>query len=181
MSKWFLKYEKLNSKIKISNNSFFNIFISVILKFRNIGRSTFGRFKIWPPPFALYTRNVAILTQLGKKRTFVDTNYVRAYEISYLHPCETCLRLFIQWFVRATLVVSEIAKGARSTILSQCFANYILQSIGWHTSCWSKEGPFLATYLAISLDFKQSQRGSPEGEAVLSTLASHSIMFANLV
>ena len=37
--------EKINSKIKISNNSSFVIFIFVILEFRNIGRSTFCRSK----------------------------------------------------------------------------------------------------------------------------------------
>ena len=41
----FLKNEKLNSKIKLSNNSSFVILIFAILKFRNIGRS-----KFWPPP-----------------------------------------------------------------------------------------------------------------------------------
>ena len=47
--KWFWKYENLNSKIKLSNNSSFVILIFAILKFRNIGRSTFRRSKIWLP------------------------------------------------------------------------------------------------------------------------------------
>ena len=42
--------EKINSKIKLSNNLSFIILIFVILKFRNIGRSTFRRSKCWPPP-----------------------------------------------------------------------------------------------------------------------------------
>ena len=42
--------EKINSKIKLSNDSSFVILIFVILKFRNISRSTFHRFKFWPPP-----------------------------------------------------------------------------------------------------------------------------------
>ena len=42
--------EKINSKIKLSNNSFFVILIFVILKFRNIGRSTFRRSKFSFPP-----------------------------------------------------------------------------------------------------------------------------------
>ena len=50
MFKWFLKNEKLNSKIKISNNSCFVILILAILKFRNIGRFTLCRSKFWPPP-----------------------------------------------------------------------------------------------------------------------------------
>ena len=50
MFKWFLKNEKLNSKIRLSNNSSFVILIFAILKFRNIGRSTCHRFKFWPPP-----------------------------------------------------------------------------------------------------------------------------------
>ena len=50
MFKGFIKYEKLNSKIKLSNNSSFVILIFIILKFRNINHSTFRRSKIWPPP-----------------------------------------------------------------------------------------------------------------------------------
>ena len=38
--------EKINSKIKLLNNSSFVILIFVILKFRNISRSTFCRSKI---------------------------------------------------------------------------------------------------------------------------------------
>ena len=37
--------EEINSEIKLSNNSSFVILIFVILKFRNIGRSTFRRSK----------------------------------------------------------------------------------------------------------------------------------------
>ena len=43
--KWFLKNKKLNSKIKLSDNSAFVILIFTILKFRNIGHSTFDRSK----------------------------------------------------------------------------------------------------------------------------------------
>ena len=50
MFKGFLKYEKLNSKIKWSNYSYFVIFMFAILKFRSIGRSTFRRSKFWAPP-----------------------------------------------------------------------------------------------------------------------------------
>ena len=42
--------EKINSKIKLSNNSSFVILSFVIFKFRNIGRSTFLRSKFWAPP-----------------------------------------------------------------------------------------------------------------------------------
>ena len=42
--------EKINSVIKLSNNSSFVILIFVILKLRNIGRSTFRHSKYWPPP-----------------------------------------------------------------------------------------------------------------------------------
>ena len=42
--------EKINSKIKLSNNSSFTILIFVILKFRNIGRSTFEHSKFCTPP-----------------------------------------------------------------------------------------------------------------------------------
>ena len=41
--------EKINSKIKLLKNSSFVILIFVILKFRNIGRSTFRSSKFWPP------------------------------------------------------------------------------------------------------------------------------------
>ena len=47
MFKWFLKNEKLNSKIKLSNNSSFVILIFAIMKFRNIGRCRFRRFQFW--------------------------------------------------------------------------------------------------------------------------------------
>ena len=39
--------EKINSKIKLSNNSSFVILIFVIFKFRNIGRSTFRHSKFF--------------------------------------------------------------------------------------------------------------------------------------
>ena len=42
--------EKINSKIKPSKISSFVILIFLILKFRNIDRSTFRRSKFWPPP-----------------------------------------------------------------------------------------------------------------------------------
>ena len=42
--------EKINSQIKLSNNSSFTILIFVILKFRNIGRSTFEHSKFCTPP-----------------------------------------------------------------------------------------------------------------------------------
>ena len=42
--------ERIDSEIKLSNNSSFVILIFVILKFRNIGRSTFRRSKFRSPP-----------------------------------------------------------------------------------------------------------------------------------
>ena len=42
--------EKMNSKIKLSNNSSSVILSFVILKFRNIGCSTFLLSKFIPPP-----------------------------------------------------------------------------------------------------------------------------------
>ena len=45
MCKGFLKYQKLNSKIKLSNNSSFVILIFAIWKFRKIGHSTFFSFQ----------------------------------------------------------------------------------------------------------------------------------------
>ena len=43
--KWFLKNEKLNSKIKLSNNSSIVILIFAILKLQNTGRPTFLQSK----------------------------------------------------------------------------------------------------------------------------------------
>ena len=54
MFKWFLKNEKLNLKMKLSNNSSFVILIFAILKFRNIGRFTFRPSKFWPKYFILF-------------------------------------------------------------------------------------------------------------------------------
>ena len=45
----FIKNEKINSKIKLSNNSSFVVLIFAILKFWNITRSTFRLSKFWPP------------------------------------------------------------------------------------------------------------------------------------
>ena len=58
MFRGFIKYEKLNSIIKLSNNSSFVILIFAFLKFRNIGCSTFRRFKISPPPIFAQRRKV---------------------------------------------------------------------------------------------------------------------------
>ena len=41
--------EKINLKIKLPNNSSFVLLVFVILKFQNIGRSTFYRSKFSPP------------------------------------------------------------------------------------------------------------------------------------
>ena len=60
MFTWFLKTEKLNSKIKLSNNSFFVILIFAILKFRNIGRSTFYRSKFWLPPKSFWKLSMGV-------------------------------------------------------------------------------------------------------------------------
>ena len=46
--------------MKLSNNSSFVILIFEILKFRNIGRSTFRRSKFWPPPIIIITKNYKI-------------------------------------------------------------------------------------------------------------------------
>ena len=54
--KLFMSNEKINSKIKLSNNSSFAILIIVILKFRNIGRSTFEHSKFCTPPY-IYNRS----------------------------------------------------------------------------------------------------------------------------
>ena len=51
------KNERINSKVKISNNSSFVIVIFAILEFRNIGHSTFSRSKFWPPPLFMEPRN----------------------------------------------------------------------------------------------------------------------------
>ena len=45
--------EKINSEIKVSNNSSFVILIFVILNFRNIRRSTFRRSKSWKSVISL--------------------------------------------------------------------------------------------------------------------------------
>ena len=45
--------EKIDPKIKLSNNSSFAILIFVILKFRNISRSTFEHYKFCTPPLSL--------------------------------------------------------------------------------------------------------------------------------
>ena len=51
--------EKINSKMKLLNNSPFVILIFVILKFRNIGRYTFRRSKFWLTPLkSLYYRYI---------------------------------------------------------------------------------------------------------------------------
>ena len=42
--------KKINSIMKLSNNSSFVILIFEILKFRNIDRSTFRHSKFWHPP-----------------------------------------------------------------------------------------------------------------------------------
>ena len=48
----FLRNEKFNSEVKLSNKWYFVILIFAILKFRNIGRSIFRRSKFWPHPTA---------------------------------------------------------------------------------------------------------------------------------
>ena len=66
MFKWFLKNEKLNSEIKLSNNSSFVILIFAILKFRNIGRSKFRRSNFRLPPIIFVCFN---LNKCWKKKT----------------------------------------------------------------------------------------------------------------
>ena len=50
--KWKIKFEKKNIQKLI-----FRYLIFVILKFRNIGRSTFRRFKFWLSPTNLLNMN----------------------------------------------------------------------------------------------------------------------------
>ena len=61
---------KINSKIKLSNNSSFVILIFVILKLWNIGRSTFRRSKFRPPP-----HNVGVLkiskNEISQQKSFL--------------------------------------------------------------------------------------------------------------
>ena len=49
--------EKINSKINLSNNSSFVILILAVLKFRNIGRSTFRRSKFFSVELIKYNVN----------------------------------------------------------------------------------------------------------------------------
>ena len=71
--------EKINSKIKLSNNSCFVILIFVILKFRNIGRSTLRRFKFWPPPF-LQCENAVWKNLSSGPGLFYDTSRAETLE-----------------------------------------------------------------------------------------------------
>ena len=59
--------EKINSRIKLSNNSSFAILIFVISKFRNIGRSTFEHSKFCTPPAILKFQNIGCFTFRGSK------------------------------------------------------------------------------------------------------------------
>ena len=62
--------EKINSKIKLSNNSSFVILIFVILKFRNIGCSTLYRSKFWPPPNSWKDQMYYRTTDISEFRNF---------------------------------------------------------------------------------------------------------------
>ena len=61
--------EKINSKIKLFNNSSLVILIFVIFKFRNIGRSTFRRSKFWPTPHNS-SRTAKIITRYPNKHFY---------------------------------------------------------------------------------------------------------------
>ena len=94
--KWFLKNEKLNSKIKLSNNLSFVTSIFTISKFRNIGCSTFRRSKFRPPPVNFQIPNLShskivffnILTLIQEKNfLFPNTLFFILYR-RYL--CNLC-------------------------------------------------------------------------------------------
>ena len=72
--------EKINSKIKLSNNSSFVILIFVILKFRNIGRSTFRRYKFWPTHVPYTTHKTKIFFFQLKYDSCLSKSYQKFHD-----------------------------------------------------------------------------------------------------
>ena len=85
-----MKNEKINSKIKLSNNSSFVISIFVILKFRNIGRS-----KFWPPP-SPFVNVIEIWGRLSAWCTWASL-FLRLNGFIYLHICMLCVKCWVTW------------------------------------------------------------------------------------
>ena len=82
--------EKINSKIKLWNNSSFVILIFVILKFQNIGRSTFRRSKFWPPPLISISIRYCALFHIGFNfRTRLHTQSFHIFCHVYFCPLHT--------------------------------------------------------------------------------------------
>ena len=79
--------EKINSKIKLSNNSSFVILIFVIFIFRNIGRSTFRRSKFWPPPEEV----IWLVCGFHKKKALHDFQ-CRLHESSIICDTFICIK-----------------------------------------------------------------------------------------
>ena len=76
----FLKNEKINSIIKLSNNSSFVILKFATLKIRNFIRSTFRRSKFWPPPILIRTQKFKFFSfRLSLIRYFTLRNFDHSY------------------------------------------------------------------------------------------------------
>ena len=130
MFKWFLKNEKLNSKIKLSNNSSFVILIFAIVKFLNICRSTFRHSKFWPPPnfrkWCLWKPDIDLLISINKLWFRVicrggSTN-LRSHEKS-MRPCVL------------SSIISKLCRVSLELTLSR-----LLFSLTWTIAAWSNMG-----------------------------------------
>ena len=89
---------KKNSKIKLSKNSYFVILIFVILKFLNIGRSTFRRFKFLPPPKFIIFKIWKII-KIAKIDNFWNCLSIRYSAVLAILPQSVFLHSIIPNFV----------------------------------------------------------------------------------
>ena len=86
----------MNPKTKLSNNSSFFILIFAILKFRNIGRSTFLRSKIWPQP----NNGLQLLAPIAISFEMFEGRFASGSFLSlFLVPSRLSFILFLIFFV----------------------------------------------------------------------------------
>ena len=102
--KWYLKNEKINSKIKLSNKSSFVILLFAILKFWNFGRSTFCRSKFRPTPKLNYSAKNELKENFGKLQYF-SHDILPVFIILVSRRQNTCTEVLTNSSIFVTLIV----------------------------------------------------------------------------
>ena len=128
-----------------SNNLNFVIFIFEISKFRNIGHSTFGRSKFWPPEFRVFL--LLFISKIDEKasREFQFTFFLISLSGNKFFSASTgnknCLiiSLFVHFGVSVNFFIDSPLIRIRKYLLNLCFRRIFVQLLRVWVDIWNNQ------------------------------------------